>query len=147
MGYLTALFAVFVRLLRPSGGLHSDPCGYFRAVTAEVRRRRSTRVRRYAPTVPALAENEDHGTEPAPSIPHPRRPLDTNGLPRVLRDVPAAYVPVVDPVVVVPQAALVRGYYVAHERREALRRADRDRLGLAVLIDVADAAKNMEMTA
>jgi hypothetical protein len=50
--------------------------------------------------------------------------------------VPHDYVPVVDPLAVAEPARMVRGFYVAHEERQRAR-ADRSRLGLAVLVDLA----------
>lgn len=48
---LVALFAMLVRLSRPSRGLHTTPYGYAHQLTSEIRRR-SRRVRRYARNLP-----------------------------------------------------------------------------------------------
>lgn len=133
MHTLLALFATLARLLKPTQGLHSDPSGYVRAVIAEFRRR-SRRVR------PFVAETV---TDAAPLVPAPRKPVDD--LPRTLRPVPADYVPVVEPANVAEPAALVRGHYVEHERRVALRRVDEQRLGIAVLQDIARNADRVEV--
>jgi hypothetical protein len=78
-------------------------------------------VRRYAENVPFVSEAESR-PEPDPFVPAPRRPAD--------------HVPVVDPRAV--EVELVRGYYRDWERREALRRVDRSRLGVAVLHTIAE---------
>ncbi|GAA1459328.1 hypothetical protein NE857_26815 [Nocardiopsis exhalans] len=134
MGYVIALFAVLVRLFRPTNGTHTSPFGYLRELSAELRRVRSGRVRRYVVSLPAA----DGRTGPAlpPLVPAPRRPADDT--PRaVLARVPADYVPVVDTDAVAEPADIVRGFYREHERKEALRRADASRLGLAVLSEIA----------
>ena len=130
MNSLLLLVFAIVRLLRPSDGLHADPCGYFRAVASEVRRRRSTRVRRFAPSAPATAESS---TKPAPLVPAPRKPADG----RPVRTALSAMVPVVDPREVELPAAMVRPGYRAHERRMTRLAADRDRLEAAVLLDLS----------
>ncbi|GAB3749732.1 hypothetical protein GCM10027590_68370 [Nocardiopsis nanhaiensis] len=132
MNILVSLLAVFARLFRPSQGVHVTPFGYIRELLAEVPRRRSPRVRPYVADAP-------HALPPVPS---PRRPVDA--LPRTAL---SAARPVVDPRTVAEPAALVRGHYVAHERREAQRRTDRDRLGIAVLTDIAAAANRSEVSA
>lgn len=130
MPTLLALCATIIRLLRPSDGLHADPCGYFRSVASEVRRRRSTRVRRFAPSPPATAQSS---TEPAPLVPAPRKPADA----RPVRTALSAVSPVVDPRKADPPAAMVRPGYRAHERHIAHLAADRDRLGATVLLDLS----------
>ena len=137
-----ALLCLILRTLRPTRGLHTSPLGYLRELSAELSaRRRSRRVRRYAEHLPTVAE-DDTATEPAPLVPAPRRPLDN-----LRRTALSAAVPVVDPREVQAPAALVRGYYVAHERRQAEKEADRQRLGIAVLMDIARDAKNAEVSA
>lgn len=140
MAQLIGFLSLLVRMVRSSQATHSAPFGRVMGVVEELRRTRSSRVRRYAVDVPPF-----EGA--APVIPAPRRPADD--APRTLPTfrVPADYVPVVDPHEVAEPAALVRGYYVAYERREALRRTDRDRLGLAVLADIAHAANHGEVSA
>ncbi len=126
MGYAIALFAVLVRLSRLTCGVHVTPFGYLRELSAELRRRRSGRVRRYVV--------EGHTSEaPAPLVPAPRKPADNRP-----RTALSSVVPVVEPREVEAPPALVRGYYVAHERREALHRADRNRTGTAVLCDITE---------
>ncbi|SIO85632.1 hypothetical protein [Nocardiopsis sp. JB363] len=78
MTYVTAALCTLVRLLRPCGGLHTDPSGYLRALAAEYRRR-SRRVRRY--TLPEHTSARPTATAQAPDqfdpfIPRPRRPVD-----------------------------------------------------------------------
>ncbi|WP_017578540.1 hypothetical protein [Nocardiopsis kunsanensis] len=130
MNSLLALVFAIIRLLRPSDGLHADPCGYFRAVASEVRRRRSTRVRRFAPSAPATAQSS---TEPAPLVPAPRKPVDG----RPARTALPAMPPVVGPREVEPPAALVRPSYRAYERNMAHPAVDRDWLGIAVPLDLS----------
>ncbi|WP_083904489.1 hypothetical protein [Nocardiopsis kunsanensis] len=128
MGYVIALFAVLARLSRPTCGVHVTPFGYLRELSAELRRRRSGRVRRYVA--------EGHTSEaPAPLVPAPRKPAD--GRPRTVL---SSLAPVVEPREAEAPAALVRGYYVTHERREALRRAGRNPLGATVLCDITEGA-------
>ncbi|WP_017610711.1 hypothetical protein [Nocardiopsis xinjiangensis] len=131
MNSLLVLVFAIVRLLRPSDGLHADPCGYFRALASEARRRRSTRVRRFAPPAPATTESS---TEPTPLIPAPRKPAD--GRPPV-RTALSAVASVVDPREVESPAAMVRPGYRAHERRMTRLAAERDRLGAAVLLGLS----------
>lgn len=50
MGYVIALFAFLVRLVRPSRGLHAAPYAVRREVREEAR---AARVRRYANPLPA----------------------------------------------------------------------------------------------
>ncbi|WP_051415655.1 hypothetical protein [Nocardiopsis sp. CNT312] len=71
MQYLTALFAVLSRLIRPSRGLHAAPRILRRERREEARARRASRVRRYAVDVPTVARAAD-----VPSVPSPRRALD-----------------------------------------------------------------------
>jgi len=145
MGYLTALIACVARLFRPSQGVHTSPFGYLRELAFEMRRRRSSRVRRYAVVLP-VAQDSDPREVPV-GIPVPRRPLDDlpragvqpsprttdAGLPRTaMSAVRSAMEPHVQ-----PQAAMVRPVYRRWEceraRAEHRARVDRDRLGLAVL--------------
>lgn len=130
-----ALLCLTVRAFRPTRGVHTSPYGYLRELFAELRRNRARRVRRYAETIPSSADTETR-TEPSPLVPASRPPADD--LPRTLVPVPADYVPVVDPHSLEAPVALVRGYYRAWERREALRRVDRSRLGVAVLHTIAE---------
>ncbi|GAA1469478.1 hypothetical protein NE857_30515 [Nocardiopsis exhalans] len=131
MGYVIALFAVLARLFRPTRGAHTSPFSALRELAFEARRIRSGRVRRYAQTLPAADGRE----VPVPLVPAPRRPADD--LPRTLLPVPRDYVPVVDTDAVPEPADIVRGFYREHERKEALRRADASRLGVAVLSEIA----------
>ena len=130
MNSLLVLICAIVRLLRPSDGLHADPCGYFRAVASEARRHRSTRVRRFAPSAPATAQSS---AEPAPLVPAPRKPADG----RPVRTALSATTPVVDPREVEAPAALVRPGYRAYERRMPHLAVDRDWLGIAVPLDLS----------
>ncbi|GAA1456601.1 hypothetical protein NE857_33510 [Nocardiopsis exhalans] len=123
MGYVTALFAMPARMLRPTRGWHTSPYGYFRELFAELRRNRARRVRRYAENVPFVFEVGSR-PEPAPFVPAPRRPAD--------------HVPVADPHALEDPDELVPGYYRDWERKEALRRVDRSRLGVAVLHTIAE---------
>lgn len=109
MPTLLALCATIIRLLRPSDGLHAYPCGYFRALAFEVRRRRSTRVRRFVPSAPATTQTS---TGPAPLVPAPRKPVDARPVcTALLTKAPAA-----DPREIGTSAAMRPGYR-AHERR------------------------------
>ncbi|WP_017583994.1 hypothetical protein [Nocardiopsis valliformis] len=103
--------------------MHTSPCGYFRELFAELRRNRARRVRRYAENVPFLSGVEPR-PEPAPFVPAPRQPAD--------------HVPVADPSALEDPDELVPGYYRDWERKEALRRVDRSRLGVAVLHTIAE---------
>jgi hypothetical protein len=132
-----ALLCLFLRALRPTRGLHAAPRCLRRELRAEARTRRANRVRRYAIDVPTVAETES--TPDTPRIPSPRR-SPQRSLPEALRPVPADYVPVVDPSAVAVPASIVRGYYRAHEARQERARVDRDRLGVAVLMDLGVSA-------
>ncbi|GHD37657.1 hypothetical protein GCM10007147_45830 [Nocardiopsis kunsanensis] len=107
-----ALLRLILRVLRATHGLHASPDGLVRGLFMELRRNRSGRVRPY------VAET---GTSevPTPMVPLPRKPADDRP-----RTALSAAVPVVDAREVQAPAALVRGYYVAWERREALRAAE-----------------------
>ena len=85
MKILLAMFAVLVRLLRPTRGVHADPLGYVRGLAGEARRRRASRVRRYVQDLPVLTEpapEPEPGAdvvpveEDVPVVPGPRRPAD-----------------------------------------------------------------------
>ena len=128
MGYVIALFSTLTRLFHPTRGAHTSPSGTLRELAFEARRIRSGRVRRYAETLPAA----DNRTSPAPRCP-------ANDLPRTLVPVPRDYVPVVNPHEIEAPADIVRGYYRAHEARTERLRADRTRLGVAVLHAIATA--------
>lgn len=132
MHTLLAMLATLVRLLRPSHGLHAAPRALRRDLREEAR---ASRVRRYANPLPARPT----GPGFASAFAAPRRPLD-EALSVVLRPVPADYLPVVQAEAVSPPADIVRGFYRAHEARQALGRVDRDRLGVAVLMDLANPA-------
>ena len=127
MNIVLSVLAVFARLVKPSQGVHTSPFGYIRELLAEIQRRRASRVRKFAETLPYVAE--------LPRVPAPRAPVDA--LPRTAL---SAARPVVDPRTVAEPAAIVRPGYRQWEAREAQRRTDRDRLALAVLMDVASAA-------
>lgn len=130
MSTLLAMLATLLRLLRPSRGLHAAP----RAMRREVREEaRAARVRRYANPGPARPTGPGY----AFALPSPRQPLD-DAQRGVLVPVPADYVPVVDADAVAEPADLVRGYYRDWERKEARRRVDRSRLGVAVLHTIAE---------
>ena len=129
MHTLLAMLATLIRLLRPSHGLHAAPRALRRDLREEAR---ASRVRRYANPLPARPT----GPGFVSAFPAQRRPLDE--VPSVvLRPVPADYVPVVQAEAVNPPADIVRGYYRAHEARQWTARVDRDRLGAAVLMDLA----------
>ncbi|WP_230480301.1 hypothetical protein [Nocardiopsis kunsanensis] len=141
---------VLVRLLRPTRGIHTSPSGYLRELGAELRRRRSGRVRRYVADMPAAlatdptsyepphlapAPDRNEHNAPTPHVPAPRRPSDDRPS-RAFQKRPShgAPVPQYDP------DDLARAYLRAHEHRalaSAQRRADRTRLGVAVLCDIA----------
>jgi hypothetical protein len=132
MSTLLAMLATLVRLLRPSKGLHAGPDDYLRTLREEARARRVTRTRRYA-----ASPGPVHQTEPwyASVVLSPHRPLND---PRVaLRSAPAGFVLWTHEESVHPPADIVRGYYRAHEARQRVRE-DRDRLGVAVLMDMAE---------
>lgn len=118
-----ALLCLIIRAARPARGVHTSPCGYLRELFAELRRNRARRVRRYAEGIPLVCESKSR-PEPVPHVPAPRRPAD--------------YVPLVGPRALEAPVDLVRGYYRDWERREALRRVDRSRLGVAVLHTIAE---------
>lgn len=110
MNILVALFCLVSRLVRPARGVHARP------LTAD------------RDPVPARTSHTSR-TSPAAREPEPHRSV----LP-----------PVVDAEAVQPQVAMVRPYYQALEKqraqqqeRDRVARADRDRLGLAVLHDIA----------
>jgi hypothetical protein len=125
-----AVFAALIRILRPSRGLHAAPLAIRREVREEAR---AARVRRYANPLPARPTGPGY----ALALPPTRQPLDD--APRgVLVPVPADYVPVIDTDAVAEPVELVRGYYRDWERKEALRRVDRSRLGVAVLHTIAE---------
>ena len=128
MHSLLAMLATLVRLLRPSHGLHAAPYAVRREVREEAR---AARVRRYANPLPARPTGPGY----ASVFPTPRRPLDT-APPMTLRPVPADYVTVVHAEDLNPPADIVRGYYRAYEARQRVRE-DRDRLGVADLMDMA----------
>lgn len=69
----------------------------------------------------------------APDAIHPPLPRRTRTTPRVLPTEP-------EPPDAEPDVALVRPYLIAHERRQAQERADANRLGVAVLMDIAEPA-------
>lgn len=129
MSTLLAMLATLLRLLRPSRGLHAAPLAIRREVREEAR---AARVRRYANPGPARPTGPGY----AFALPSPRQPLD---------DAPCGVlVPVIDaeavadPRVLEDAAELVPGYYRDWERKEALRRVDRSRLGVAVLHTIAE---------
>ncbi|MGW5874948.1 hypothetical protein ACWFMI_00145 [Nocardiopsis terrae] len=130
-----ALLCLIFRTVRPTRGVHTSPYEYLRELLAEIRRNRARRVRRYAETVPFVADT-GLSTEPAPPVPAPRRPADD--LLRTLVPVPADHGPRVGPYAVQAPADLVRGYYREWEREDALRRLDRSRPGVAVLHTIAE---------
>ena len=134
MGYLTALFAVFPRLFRPTRGVHTSPLGYFRELTAEYLRRRSRRVRRYVESNP-FAAGASTFENPAPLVPAPRRPADK--VPRTPVPAMAPHAPVADPTAVAGPATMVREFYLAHERRQEQRRPARPRPVITVLSELS----------
>lgn len=131
MSTLQGILFFLARLLTASQGVHTSPFGYFRELTYEARRNRSRRVRRYAEVLPAA--NAEPLALPASPIPAPRKPVDVT---RKL--VPVS---VLDAEAVAEPADVVRGFYRAFERRQVEKHADRQRLGVAVLMDVATAAQ------
>lgn len=138
MQSLLAMLATLVRLLRPAHGLHAAPRALRRDLREETR---AARVRRYANPLPARPTGPGY----AFALPVPHLPLDA-APPATLRPVPADYVSVVQEEAVSPPVDIVRGYYRAHEARRQHVRVDRDRLGVAVLLDVATATR-VEVTA
>ncbi len=131
-----ALLCLIIRAVRPTRGAHTSPYGYLRELSAELRRNRARRVRRYAETVPFVSEVEPR-TKSAPPAPAPAPSRPADALSPKLVPVPIDCVPVVDPRSSETQVELVRGYYREWERKEALRRVDRNRLGVAVLHTIA----------
>ncbi|WP_435112067.1 hypothetical protein [Nocardiopsis synnemataformans] len=103
MHIVTALVAVLLRCLRPARGLHAAPRVLAREVRAEARRRRASRVRRYAVDPGTVA------SAPAPLPPVPAPVPAPRPAPDGTRREP---LPPVD-----PPEAFVRGYYLAHEAR------------------------------
>lgn len=98
MHIVTALVAVLLRCLRPARGLHAAPRVLAGELRAEARRRRASRVRRYAADPGTVAS-----APASPPVPAPRpTPDDTRREPLFPID---------------PPEALVRGYYLAHEAR------------------------------
>ncbi|WP_235431945.1 hypothetical protein [Nocardiopsis sp. RV163] len=98
MHIVTALVAVLLRCLRPARGLHAAPRVLAGELRAEARRRRASRVRRYAADPGTVAS-----APASPPVPAPRPAPD---------DARRAPLPPVD-----PPESLVRGYYLAHEAR------------------------------
>ena len=146
MSHVTAVFAVLVRLLRPTRGVHADPLGYVRGLAGEARRRRASRVRRYVQDLPVLAESApepEPESDVLPVVPGPRRPADDVLCSRVgewsgpVAEVDAAAV----------AHDLVRGYYRAWEQEQGLVCLDRSRLGLAVLMEMSQGAPQKEVSA
>lgn len=133
MGTLLAFLALVVRTVRPSHGLHAAP----RALRWDLREEaRAARVRRYANPLPACPAGPGY----ASALPAPRRPLD-EAPPVTLRPVPADYVPVVQPEAVNPPAEMIRPGFRCWEAAQEAVYADRQRLGVAVLQDVARVAE------
>lgn len=98
MHHLMDLLSLFLRVLRPARGLHTAPRVLAGELRAEARRRRASRVRRYAVDPGTVA-----CTLTPPPVPAPRpAPDDTRREPLSPID---------------PPEALVRGYYLAHEAR------------------------------
>ncbi|MGW5875357.1 hypothetical protein ACWFMI_02225 [Nocardiopsis terrae] len=114
---MLSLFAVLARLLRPSRGVHTSPCGYLWELGAEARRNRSRRVRRYVqslspvgsesvepaplptapPVHPCTATEPTGPTNPPPLVPAPRKPVEDSRYEEF------------------PQTEIVRGPYLAWE--------------------------------
>ncbi|OOC56059.1 hypothetical protein NOSIN_21330 [Nocardiopsis sinuspersici] len=98
MHHLMALLSLFLRVIRPTRGLHAAPLVLTRELRAEARRRRVSRVRRFVADLGTVA------SVPVPPAPAPRpAPGDT----------PRESLPVVD-----PPEAFVRGYYMDYEIRQ-----------------------------
>lgn len=115
MSYVTAVFAVFARLLRPRCGVHSSPLGYFRELAGEVRRRRARRVRRYVQDLPVAAVPEPE-EERVPWVPAQRLPVDDT-LFSVLGQGPGS---AIEADAAVVAEGLVRSYYRAWEHQQKL---------------------------
>ena len=152
MKILLAMFAVLVRLLRPTRGVHADPLGYVRGLAGEARRRRASRVRRYVQDLPVLTEpvpEPEPGSdvvpveEDVPVVPGPRRPADDVLSSRVGKW--PGQVAEMDAAVVAHD--LVRGYYRAWEQEQGLLCLDRSRLGLAVLMEMSASELGVEVSA
>lgn len=113
MFHVIALVSVFVRLFRPSAGVHAE-VGYFRSMWVETRRRRrASRVRRFVLEAGHVVSE--------PPAPRGRVFVSSTLPPPVMAHarVPADYWPVVNPVNVARPAAMVRGPYRAWERARA----------------------------
>lgn len=95
MHMVMASVALLLRCLRPARGLHAAPRVLTREVRAEARRRRASRVRRYAAHPATVAGIPVPALRPAP---------DPRSEPPTVFD---------------PSEALVRGYYLAHEARQS----------------------------
>ncbi len=98
MHHLMDLLPLFLRMLRPAQGLHAAPRILAGELRAEARRRRASRVRRYAADPGTVAS-----APASPPVPAPRPAPD---------DARRTPLPPVE-----PPEALVRGYYLAHEAR------------------------------
>lgn len=109
MGTLLSLFAVLVRLCRPSHGVHAAPRALRRDLREEAK---ASRVRRYANPLPARPSGP--GYNPFASL-----------------------VPVVDPSAVQPPASMIRPGFRRWEAAQETAYADRQRLGVAVALDIA----------
>ncbi|GAB3692623.1 hypothetical protein [Nocardiopsis oceani] len=131
MGYVTALLTLLTRLFRPTRGVHVSPYGYLWGLAAELRRRRSHRVRKYITALPCTADAESRA-EPTPLIPAPRRPLD-DGPPSAHSSVRVQPTTRSLPRGAETQVDIVRGPYRAWEAREALRRTNGLGFGLTAL--------------
>lgn len=128
MSHLMALVALFLRVLRPSRGLHAAPRGTVDLVQVErVPTPRATRDRadgaRERVPAPRTAAQEAGRSRVRPYVPHDV-PGDTRG-----QDAEE------------PRASLVRPYLVHWEREQERARVDRSRLGMAVLLDIAEVGR------
>lgn len=137
----SALLCLMVRVLRPTRGVHTSPYGYLRGLSAEFRRVRSRRVRRYV--APAIEGQRETRAENTPPVPAPRRPAHDR-----IRTALSAAVPVVDSAAVAEPAALVRGHYRHYEQRTGQQKTGqqntgRTRLGAAVPWDLAAAREGV----
>lgn len=125
MSQFMALVALFLRVLRPSRGLHAAPRGTADLVQADrVPAPRTTRVQADGNgadrvPVPRTAAQEAGRSRVRPYVPHDVQG-DTRG-----RDAEEH------------RASLVRPYLVHWEREQERARVDRSRLGMAVLLDIA----------
>lgn len=68
MHTLLSFFGVLARLLRPTRGAHTSPCGYLWELGTEARRNRSRRVRRYVEALTPIGPTGPKSIGPTPPV-------------------------------------------------------------------------------